>query len=45
MNNIVSLARDVSDVSFPHDGTNWQTLGYQVDQQRYVLLFQNVKYY
>ena len=42
MNNIVSLARDVSDVSFPHDGTNWQTLGYQVDQQRYVLLFQYV---
>ncbi|XP_011059679.1 PREDICTED: putative uncharacterized protein DDB_G0282133 isoform X2 [Acromyrmex echinatior] len=31
--NIVFLAHDVSDVSSHNDGTNWQGLGYQIDQQ------------
>ncbi|XP_018368651.1 PREDICTED: uncharacterized protein LOC108764769 isoform X2 [Trachymyrmex cornetzi] len=34
MNNIVFLAHDVSDVNSHYDGTNWQGLGYQIDQQR-----------
>ncbi|KYN16466.1 hypothetical protein ALC57_11336, partial [Trachymyrmex cornetzi] len=34
MNNTIFLADDVSDVSSHHDGTSWQTFGYQMDQQR-----------